>query len=438
MACPGAACDQTIIEQHRDFDLAYVEFTERGNLFKRARMDDVLNHVRDLAAAPEGVLAVVFVHGWKHNAAAGDANVESFRELLTRAAEITQSKRRIVGIYVGWRGQSVRPPVIEELSYWERKAVAEQVGKGGVTELLVKLERIVIDSRAPNKNLYLVTGHSFGGAIVLTALNEIILERIVAALPATGCQATPEANCACVESRPFGHGVVLLNPAIEANEAFQLKEVAARGCFGPNQVRLLHVISSDTDVATHEYFRVGQWLGMLNWREAELTRNLNAKEVPFAEAELDTIAVGNYTPFQTGQLCNGDLAQEDRRPECRLDGRPEGCLEASATGRWDYVSYVGNEACVPASDREQHIPVARNEPLAFIQTDEAFISDHNDVFTSGVSAYLATIAAEARFKRDRALGGSARDFPGGCVTSADRFDFGPCFDAYEAKFGGGR
>ena len=30
----------------------------------------------------------------------------------------------------------------------------------------------------PNRNLYLVTGHSFGGAVVLSALNEIFLERV--------------------------------------------------------------------------------------------------------------------------------------------------------------------------------------------------------------------------------------------------------------------
>ena len=47
----------------------------------------------------------------------------------------------------------------------------------------------------------------------------------------------------------------------------------------------------------------------------------------------------------------------------------------------------------------QHIPVEHNEPLAFIQTDESFIADHNDVFNDNVSAYLAAIVAEARYKR---------------------------------------
>ena len=46
----------------------------------------------------------------------------------------------------------------------------------------------------PNRNLYLVTGHSFGGAVVLSALNEIFLERVAAATaqnPDDDCVKTP-------------------------------------------------------------------------------------------------------------------------------------------------------------------------------------------------------------------------------------------------------
>ena len=35
----------TFIEKHDGYDLAYVEFTERGNVFDRERMQHVLDHV---------------------------------------------------------------------------------------------------------------------------------------------------------------------------------------------------------------------------------------------------------------------------------------------------------------------------------------------------------------------------------------------------------
>jgi hypothetical protein len=274
-----------------------------------------------------------------------------------------------------------------------------------------------------------------GGGIVLSALNEILLERVVTAPRVKECDPATSSDCPCVETRPFGHGVILLNPAIEANEAFQLKEAVAERCFGPNQVRLMHVISSDADRATNGAFRVGQWLGMLKWKETQLDRILNGKRSRFDEHDLDTITVGNYLPFQTGQLCNGRLSEEDRRPECRLNGRPSDCIQRSNGGDWAYVSYVGRRECVPAEDQPHHIPVGPNEPLAFIQTDDAFIGDHSDVFTENVAAYLAAIVAEVGVKRARSINGSAKreSFQDGCVKETG-FHFGDCFDAFQTRF----
>lgn len=83
----GDDCSATFFEHHVGFELAYVEFTDHGNVFSRERMQQVLTHISELArfdpSDPErGVIVVVFVHGWKHNARADDTNVRSFREWL--------------------------------------------------------------------------------------------------------------------------------------------------------------------------------------------------------------------------------------------------------------------------------------------------------------------------------------------------------------------
>lgn len=410
-------CDQhdcnpaTYLEQHPDYDLAFVEFTERGNVFSRERMNQVLDHVGERARYdPEqpdrGVLTVVFVHGWKHNASAEDENVASFRRLLPKIARMTPA-RRVIGVYVGWRGLSVDwGDVLTNISYWERKAAAEQAAKGGVTELLLRLEREVIDEDdpgPPNRNLYFVTGHSFGGAVVLAALSEVLLERVVSGIPT-------EDGDRCVVTRPFGHGVVLLNPAIEANEILQLKELVAETCFGPRQIRLMHVISSDADVATNQFFRIGQKLGVNpTWKQTELYREFDGKRLLLQETELDTTSVGNFKPFQTGQL---------DRSESDLSG-------------WSYRSCVAERFdCLEENDRKQHIPVEHNEPLAFIQTDVNFIADHNDVFNDNVAAYLAAIMAEARYKLTLDREVEDPRLPAECRSE----DFGPCFAAYRARF----
>jgi pimeloyl-ACP methyl ester carboxylesterase len=432
-ACAHAkACTDATIEQHEHpdetYDLAFVEFTDRGNIFDRDQMEMVLEHVRELAqpkenASYEGVLVVVFVHGWKHNASPNDSNVNDFRELLRKTARLDAGgRRKLVGVYVGWRGASITLPWIEEITYWDRKGVAEQVGKGGVTELLTRLERIVIDGKEPNRNLFLVVGHSFGGAIVLSGLNEVLLERVVAADP------TPDPSGEqCFKSKPFGHGVVLLNAAMEANEAFQLKEVVSRMCFPANQARLMHVITSDADDATGSLFGLGQWFAMLRWKEADLARSDN-----FAvhESVIDTTTVGHYLPFQTGQLCS----RESDRPECQRNGRPDDCFRVSPDGGRIYISYAGREDCVGADD-QRHIEVGHNEPLAFIQTDRGFIGDHNDVFTNGVAAYLAAILVEARHKRGETTESMLRHPPDALPACAAKpYDFGKCLHAYEEAF----
>ena len=411
-------CASTMMEQYKDsYDLAFLEFTERGNIFDRKKMRKVLKHIEE-AKKNRDVTVIVFVHGWKHNANAEDSNVVSFRRLLTQSAELFPT-RKVLGVYIGWRGLSMDMGPLSNVTYWERKAVAHQVGKGGVTELLLRLEQAVIDRDKPNKHLFLVTGHSFGGAVVLSALHEILLERVVTAKTIeNGCHDVQNAGCnVCVQSRPFGHGVVLLNPAIEANEALQLKELVAQRCFVRDQDRLMHVISSDADRATNVAFKVGQFFGVYTrWSETELTRNLGNKNVQLDESDLDMTTVGNFTPFRTGRIKQSK----------------------SKNKQWDYESCVGSQDCVDPEDLAQHIPAAHNQPLAFIQTDSSFIADHNDVFNSNVAAYLAAIVAEARFKRQGISIVEEIGFPKNCLNDKrdphDPFDFGQCFESYLEKF----
>ena len=96
----------------------------------------------------EGIVIVLFAHGWKNNAAYDNENVQMFRAVLSelRKAEQNQSgpnphsPRKIVGVYAGWRGLSAKWEPFKELSFWERKNTAHQVGHGALTELLAELE----------------------------------------------------------------------------------------------------------------------------------------------------------------------------------------------------------------------------------------------------------------------------------------------------------
>lgn len=437
--CPERGCEPNYIKpyivEHDGYDLAFVEFTERGNVFDRDQLEGVIDHVKDYAE--DGATVVVFVHGWKHNANPSDPNLLDFKAALSQAAAIQkQRERRLIGIYVGWRGLSLSVPLLKELTYWDRKAVAHEIGKGGVTELLVRLENHLDDSDDPNKNQYLMIGHSFGGAILLSSLSETLLERIVT--PKTSdsdqqlnkeevYQAAIEnklsGSCRAAEriaGRPFGHGVVLLNAAVEANEIFQLKELVAQTCFKDEQDRYMHILSSDADRAVTRIFRLAQLLGRrLTWSQEELERTYQGKQVSLTENDLDVYAVGHFEPFITGYLD-------------ATDSNENGVVD------WDYRSYVDNDDHQDLD--ENHIPVRGNEPLAFIVTNDVFMKNHNDVFNENVIAYLMTITAEARYKRTLADGftGSREIVPEGlkrfCKETNNNFTFGPCFKAYLETF----
>ena len=89
--------------------------------------------------------------------------------------------------------------------------------------------------------------------------------------------------------------------------------------------------------------------------------------------------------------------------------------------------------CIDAADEAQHIPARPNEPLAFIQTDETFIADHNDVFNDNVSAYLAAIVAENRHKQ--MLADSIGGGPGpACPWNARAMISGPALSTIRSEF----
>lgn len=396
-------------ENHPGFDLSFVEFSERGNLFDQAVHNDVLKRIRGDAAA--GVVVVVFVHGWKHNAAAEDSNVVSFRKALAALArsEVTSlggASRKIHGVYVGWRGLSLHGAGLENLTYWDRKAAAEEIGKGGVTDLLLKLESLTGETQEEvNRNMLLIVGHSFGGALVLSALNEVMLERMNAEIRSS----TP-----VTRSPAFGSGVILLNPAIEANHAFQLKEVSHYiGQSRTRGGRLLHVLSSEGDIATHRLFPIGQWFGVgITWNHETIERQYLKRPYRFREFELDTTTVGNLARFRTHYLSRTDSAGKDASNDEQV---------------WEVSSRCQESASTPHDDKRSPIPCTKLDPISFVYTSPQFIKDHNDVFNPRVLAYVAATGSESLVVRGR------RTFPE-CLDASGNFMFDACFKYHRQKF----
>ena len=89
--------------------------------------------------------------------------------------------RRVVGVYVGWRGGTIRTRGVKQLTFWGRKHTAHVVGdNGAVTAVIERLRAMVDKSRhsqgaGPSKSAFDTTslvfvGHSFGAALLYSAV----------------------------------------------------------------------------------------------------------------------------------------------------------------------------------------------------------------------------------------------------------------------------
>jgi hypothetical protein len=296
----GADYTKAVIERTSDYTLGFVEFDEQGWFWDRRQVDAVEGMIRTEAGIGQsngapGIVILVFVHGWKNNAAYDNANVEMFRTTLTNLdkAEHSESRlegraaRKIVGVYGGWRGLSAKLEPAKELSFWERKNTAEKVGHGAVTELLVDLENLqkeannrMITSNAPRTDLIIV-GHSFGGGAVYSAISQIVTERLVD---------TVKHNRSL---KPLGDLVILLNPAIEASRHYTLNELAVSITNYPASQRpVMGIFTSEGDWATHYFFPMGRFFSTVFEK--------NRHDKPQRAANLETI--GWFTPFITHSL----------------------------------------------------------------------------------------------------------------------------------------
>ena len=271
----GADCTNAVIESTPDYKLGFVEFDDQGWFWDTNRVKAVEQMIRTEAGIgqtnnAEGIVIVLFVHGWKNNAAYDNNNVEMFRQTLKqlRAAETIQSNtnlraaRKIVGVYAGWRGLSVKsdwfPPLGKELSFWERKNTAHKVGGyGAMTELLVELESLQqasndsLATNAPRTELIIV-GHSFGSAAVYSAISAIVTERFVDTVE----HGEP--------LKPLGDQVILLNPAFEASRLYSLNQMAISiGQYPTNQRPVLSIFTSKGDWATHYAFPIGRFFSTI-------------------------------------------------------------------------------------------------------------------------------------------------------------------------------
>ena len=382
-------CPQSSLQAYRDpanaageYTLGFVELDDQGALWSRRQMQSVVTAAE--AAATEDLLLVVFVHGWKHSAQAGDENIRTFRdglrglsELESALAERTgQAARGVFGVYLGWRGASITAPVLKELTFWDRKNTAHKVGHGGVSEVLGQLEQIkrtkdaIAGGRGRSRTRLVVIGHSFGGAVVYSALSQLLVDRFVRT-------AGPVGQMSDVDG--FGDLVVLINPAFEAVRYTTLSDMAnERPPYLPSQLPVTAILTSAADDATGKAFPLGRWLSTF-WEKHRVMERPNAvtgETEHIDQEQANVTAIGHFEPYWTHAL-------EASTPAAAGDAPPVGTAQelrqyAEVSGRWDRDS-PGNVIDFTGSRLTRSANSVGRNPYLVIRVDGDLIRDHNHI-----------------------------------------------------------
>ncbi|MGD8558241.1 MAG: esterase [Gammaproteobacteria bacterium] len=398
------------------FLLGFIEFDDQGQLWNRDQMNAVVTKINEQAADSD-VLMVVFVHGWKHSAGAGDSNISTFRGALQRVVRlenrisktIDQPPRKVIGVYLGWRGGSITMPVLKELSFWDRKNTAGIVGHGGVTEVLARLELVKntrdaivaqetpINNKEPvvgqSRSRLVVIGHSFGGAIVFSAVSQILESRFVDTQGPFGQITNP---------RGFGNLVVLINPAFEAARFATLSDMSTeRGTYFADQLPVMAILTSEGDKATRYAFPVGRWFSTLLEKDHEIKRKngVTRKTETIDQGKANMIAVGHFKPYMTHKLTATDT--RDRNTIAPPTIEEDINMLFSTLNGWENDA-PGNVIQFNGSTLERNNRSAGRNPYLVIKVDKHLIRDHNDIDDPRIISFirqlilLASQSAEIR------------------------------------------
>jgi hypothetical protein len=218
-----------------------------------------------------------------------DEDLRRFGQAISEARKMDKEKygdtRHVMGIYVGWRGESIDSNValpLSVLTFWERKNTAQAIGDGAVFELFRKLADI--REEYPDSRL-LIVGHSFGAAVTYSSVSHSITAQITDDLDADETETLSD------EQFKRWDLVILINPAFEAIQLRPQFELARSRDYKNTQLPHLLIVTSATDWATNTFFPIGRKISTTFKKYADPE-----------SAEMNTTADGQYLPFITHQL----------------------------------------------------------------------------------------------------------------------------------------
>jgi hypothetical protein len=422
------------VEEFRDpsFHVGIIEFTEEG-FVNTAQKNQVMTMVNEtIDHAPNGTIMVVFAHGWHHSCRTCDDNLTCFRRVLNALAKDEENgkHRKVVGVYLAWRARVFGLDAPDYATIWNRKPVAERIGRTGAKEVLFELHEKWAAHAGVNALqpvIMVSVGHSLGGAMLLSAIrgkltgniDDIVHPNhtgIFRVIRAQGVR-RPNDKQKALRAR-FGDLVVLVNPAVEAARYGEFdndlkdarlplmkeKELLDRGMppdkelpYSDRQLPIMLTISS-TNTA--------DWPNGILFPISRVFTVFNVFGTPALPRWSELAALGHYGASITHTLHfddKGSRINEREAEACGCAGNwdsqitsPEKFNLSAATqtlavaGAVTPMKYLFKLA--PGRDCEDGTKGCRgwdeHSPFVVIGTDKTVIKGHNDIFNPVFVGFL--------------------------------------------------
>lgn len=342
------------------------EFVDRCELtnalyelnWDRDRPNDSFGAVRMPDAQQLPKLAVLYIHGWKHDASQTDSDLNNFTLLIADLRKRHDGQKHVVGIYVGWNAAAGLPGLLENISFWVKKTNADRIAQSAVVTKIVSAIGSITKSEPNNLDQFIAIGHSFGARMLYSATAQSLIFETERAHPSF-----PGGEYGIVEGS--ADAVILLNPAFEASRYTAIDDITRKSeSFNKQQSPLLISISTNNDWATKRAFPVGQWLGS-------------------ARSKRELTTLGNYEPFFTHSL---------------LKIPAEELADASTTVT-EHFCAAGLCLTRLARGGARRVVQAHN-PFLVAQTTSAVIDGHNGIWADDFRTWLAELIGALELRNE--------------------------------------
>jgi pimeloyl-ACP methyl ester carboxylesterase len=371
----------------KDYDLAFVEFGEYGSFQDVTQLDEARSL---LQKTPGKVLLVMYVHGWHNHAKSRDVErFSKFLEGIARFQLVQNTGFRVVGVYLGWRGESSWLKGANILTIWDRKRAAERLASNN--DCLEAISSLTATARnRPRDDQYVVLlGHSLGG---------LVLERAVAH-SITSALHSREPN-----ARPADL-IITLNPAsdsiltrqlvgtLQSNFHYegnfvgdgQYVSVGTPRVTFPGNQQVIVALTAANDAATGRAFPAAMALSAMTKQFNDVTSPVDQSVI--SERGYYIASPGKKTDLVTHNVTDGVTI---------ADPGQANAIDMNLSRNMRDGRFVTSDTNSPGEARnwrEWKLKPTKNArtPYWIIQVPPAIINDHGGIWSDNAQALMAAI-----------------------------------------------